>query len=102
MTVVMQLELSLKYFKPVFKDLKVFTGLWLHNITTSTGGRVGGLSETRNKAITASIEIGYKNICCFYLPVRFRDVECAWLTLAERKKAGHQGERLRDFIQQHT
>ena len=43
MTVVMQLELSLKYFKPVCKDFKVFTGLWLHNLYTSTGGRVGGL-----------------------------------------------------------
>ena len=42
MTVVMQLELSLKYFKPVFKDFKVFTGLWLQNLTTSTGGQVGG------------------------------------------------------------
>ena len=42
MTVVMQLELSLKYFKPVFKDFKVFTGLWFHNLTTSTGGQVNG------------------------------------------------------------
>ena len=42
MTVVMQLELSLKYFNPVFKDFKVFTGLWLHNLTTSTGDPVGG------------------------------------------------------------
>ena len=43
MTVVMQLELSLKYFiKTVFKDFKVFTGLWLHNLTTSTGGRGAG------------------------------------------------------------
>ena len=62
MTVVMQLELGLKYLKPVFKDFKVFTGLWLHNLTTSTGGQVGGcvaggLSETGNKAISASIEI---------------------------------------------
>ena len=64
MTVVMQLELSLKYFKPVFKDFKVFTGLWLHNLTTSTGGWVGcgayvvgGLSETGNKAFSASIEL---------------------------------------------
>ena len=57
MTIVMQLELSLKYFKPVFKDFKVFTGLWLHNLTTSTGGWVGGLSKTVNKAISASIEM---------------------------------------------
>ena len=42
MTVVMQFSLSVKYFKPVFKDFKVFTGLWLHNLTTSTGGQVGG------------------------------------------------------------
>ena len=57
MTVVMQLELSHKYFKTTFKDFKVFTGLGLHYITTSTGGRVGGLSESENKAISASIEI---------------------------------------------
>ena len=50
MTVVMQLELSPKYFKPVFKDFKVFTGLGLYHLTTSTGGQVGGLSETGNKA----------------------------------------------------
>ena len=42
MTVVMQLELGLKYFKLVFKDFKVFTGLWLHNLTTFAGGQVGG------------------------------------------------------------
>ena len=44
MTVVMQLELILKYFETAFKDFKfkVFTGLGLHHITTSTGGRVGG------------------------------------------------------------
>ena len=42
MTVVMQLELILKYFKPAFKDLKVFRGLGLHPLTTSTGGWVGG------------------------------------------------------------
>ena len=53
MTVVMQLDLILKYFKTAFKDFKVLTGLGLHHITTSTGGRVGGLSETRNKAISA-------------------------------------------------
>ena len=53
MTVVMQLELILKYFK----DIKVFTGLGLHHLTTSTGGWPGGLSETGNKAISASIEI---------------------------------------------
>ena len=57
MPVVMQLELSLKYFKPVFKDFKVFTGLWLHNLITSTDEWVGGLPETGNKAISASIEI---------------------------------------------
>ena len=61
MTVGMQVELILKYFKTDFKDFKVFTGLGLHHITTSTGGRVGGwpggLSETGNKAISASIEI---------------------------------------------
>ena len=61
MTVVMELELILKYFKTDFKDFKVFTGLGLHNLTTSTAGRVGGwvggwligFSETRNKAISA-------------------------------------------------
>ena len=61
MTVVMQLELILKYFKTAFKDLKVFTGLGFHHITTFTGGwvggHVGGVSETGNKAISASIEI---------------------------------------------
>ena len=61
MTVVMQLDLILKYFKTAFKDFKVFTGLWLHHLTTSTGGWlggwVGGLSETGNKAISASIEV---------------------------------------------
>ena len=41
MTDVMQLELILKYFKTSSKDFKVFTGLGLHHITTSTGGRVG-------------------------------------------------------------
>ena len=54
MTVVMQLELILKYFKTAFKDFKVFPGLGLHHQTTSMGG---GLSETGNKAISASIEI---------------------------------------------
>ena len=58
MTVAMQLELILKYFKTAFKDFKLFTGLGLHHITTSMGGRVGGLSETGNKVISASIEIG--------------------------------------------
>ena len=61
----MQLKLILKYFKTAFKNFKVFTGLRLHHLTTSTGGRVagsvggrvGGLSETGNKAISASIEI---------------------------------------------
>ena len=61
----MQLKLILKYFKTAFKNFKVFTGLRLHHLTTSTGGRVGGwpggwpggLSETGNKAISASIEV---------------------------------------------
>ena len=57
MTVVMQLEMILKYFKTAFKDFKSFTGLWLHHLTTSTGGWPGGVSETGNKAISASIEI---------------------------------------------
>ena len=61
MTVVMQMEMILTYFKTAFKNFKVFTGLWLHHLTTSTGGWVGGwpggLSETGNKAISASIEI---------------------------------------------
>ena len=65
MTVIMQLKLILKYFKTAFKNFKVFTGLRLHHLTTSTGGRVagwvagwpGGLSETGNKAISASIEV---------------------------------------------
>ena len=57
MTVVMQLELILKYFKTIFKDLKVSTGLGLHHLTTSTGGWPGGVSETGNKAISASIEV---------------------------------------------
>ena len=43
MTVVMQLELILKYFKTAFKDFKVFTGLGLYHLTTSTGGRVACL-----------------------------------------------------------
>ena len=58
----MQLKLILKYFKTALKNYKVFTGLKLHHLTTSmggrvaglVGGRVGGLSETGNKA---SIEI---------------------------------------------
>ena len=57
MTVVMQSELILKYFKTAFKDFKVFTGLCLDQLTSSTGGWVGGFSETGNKAISASIEI---------------------------------------------
>ena len=44
MTVVMQLKLILKYFKTAFKDLKIFTGLGLHHLTTSTSGWVGGRS----------------------------------------------------------
>ena len=51
MTVVMKLELILKHFKTALKDFKVFTGLGLHHLTTSTGGWPGGLSETGNKAI---------------------------------------------------
>ena len=39
----MQLKLILKYFKTAFKNFKVFTGLRLHHLTTSTGGWVGGL-----------------------------------------------------------
>ena len=42
MAVVMQLELILKYLKTAFKDFKVFTGLGLHHLTTSTGGWVAG------------------------------------------------------------
>ena len=61
MAFVMHLELIQKYFKTGFKDFKVFTGLGLHHLTTSSGGWVsgwpGGLSETGNKAISASIEI---------------------------------------------
>ena len=55
MTGVMQLVL--KYFKTAFKDFKVCTGLGLYHLTTSTGGQVGRLSETENKAISASIEV---------------------------------------------
>ena len=40
MTVVMQLELILKYLKTPIKDFKVFTGLALHHLTTFTGGWV--------------------------------------------------------------
>ena len=36
------LEKRPKYFKTAFKDFKVFTGLWSHHLTTSTGGWVGG------------------------------------------------------------
>ena len=61
MTVVMNVELILKNFKTAFKDFKAFTGLGLHHLITSVGGwlggRVGDLSETGNKAISASIEI---------------------------------------------
>ena len=64
----MQLKLILKYFKTAFKNFKVFTGLRLHHLTTCTGGsvagwvggRVGGLSETGNKTISASIEIEFE------------------------------------------
>ena len=38
----MQLKLILKYFKTAFKNFKVFTGLRLHHLTTSTGGWVAG------------------------------------------------------------
>ena len=31
------LEKRPKYFKTAFKDFKVFTGLWSHHLTTSTG-----------------------------------------------------------------
>ena len=41
-TVVMQLELILKYLKIAFKYFKVFTGLGLHHLTTSTGRWSGG------------------------------------------------------------
>ena len=53
MTVVMQLELILKYFKTAFKDFKVITGLGLHHLTTFTGmgGRVTGWG------VSASIEV---------------------------------------------
>ena len=62
MTVVMQLELILKYFITAFKDFKVFQGLGLHQKSYNyfygwPGGRLGGLSETGNKAISSSIEI---------------------------------------------
>ena len=57
MTVGMQLELILKYIKTDFKEFKVFTGLGVHHLTTFTGGWVGGLSETGNKAISATTEI---------------------------------------------
>ena len=71
MTVVMQLELILKYFKTAFNPFKVFTGLLLHHLTTFTGGweggRVGGLSETENKAISVSIEI-FEVFNCYYFP----------------------------------
>ena len=42
MTVVMQLELILKYFKKDYEDFKVFIGLGLNHLTSSTGGWVGG------------------------------------------------------------
>ena len=41
MTVVIQLELILKYLKTANKDFKVFTGLGLHHLTTFTGGWLG-------------------------------------------------------------
>ena len=51
-------EVDSEVFKTAFKNFKVFTGLRLHHLITSTGGRVagwvdgrvGGLSETGNKA----------------------------------------------------
>ena len=52
-----QWQLKLLSLATAFKDFKVFTGLWLHHLTTFTGGWVGDLSETGNKAITASIDI---------------------------------------------
>ena len=55
MTVVMQLELILKYFKTAFKDFKVFTRLWMHHLTTSTDGWLGGVSETGSKAISVEL-----------------------------------------------
>ena len=43
MSVVMQLDLILKYFKTAFYEFKVFSGLSLHHLTTSTVGWVGWL-----------------------------------------------------------
>ena len=51
---IMQLELILKYFKTAFKDFKVFTGLGLHHLTTSTGGWVGGWVACLKLAIKLS------------------------------------------------
>ena len=57
MTVVMQLELILKYFKTVFKNFKVFTGLELHHLTTSTGGYVGDWSGGRVGCLKLEIKL---------------------------------------------
>ena len=48
-TVVMQLELILKYFKPFFKDFKVFHRAWVAS-SNYFYGLPGGLSENGNKA----------------------------------------------------
>ena len=53
-TCITHLELIVKSFKAVFE---VFRGLGLNVPTTFTCGLVGGLSETRNKAKSASIEL---------------------------------------------
>ena len=57
MTVVMQLELILKYFKTAFKDFKVFTGLWLHHLTTNMGGVVGCGAEAMCWVAVLKLEI---------------------------------------------
>ena len=64
MTVVMQLELILKYFKRAFKDFIIIHSAWVASsnyfygwVAGWMGGWPGGVSETGNKAISASTEV---------------------------------------------
>ena len=57
MTVVMQLGLILKYFITAFKDFKVFTGLWLHHLITSTDGWVACLKLEIKLSMEIEVEL---------------------------------------------
>ena len=56
----MQLKLILKYFKTALKNCKVFTGLRLHHLTTSTGGWVAGWPGGRVAGWVAFLKLEIK------------------------------------------